>query len=123
MGEHFYCGLPPPPPSGAPPPYDGGGMKSGAPSQHRGEAGHRLAGGLLVVHQGDADVALGGVDALGLAANVGAGQHLEVRLAPQPARGILAVAAVEPQEEAAARREVAEAVVQDLFGDAEVLAV
>ena len=46
-----------------------------------------------------------------------------MRLAPQLARGLLAVADIEPQEEAAARREVAEAVVQDLLGDAEILAV
>src|SRR4029077_14743585 len=75
------------------------------------------------MHQGDTDVALGRVDAVGLAADIAAGQHLEVRLAPQPARRLLAVADVEPQEEAAARREVAEAVVQDLLGDAEVLAI
>src|SRR5580704_14968804 len=66
-----------------PPPYDGGGswigrMKSGASSQHRGEAGHRLTGGLLVVHQGDADVSLGRVGAVGLAADIAAGQHFEV---------------------------------------------
>src|SRR5882724_1034192 len=85
--------------------------------QHRSEAGYRLAGGLLVMDQGDADVALGGVDALGLATDIGAGQHLEVRLAPQPARGLLAVTDIEPQEEAAARREVAETIVQDLLGD------
>src|SRR5688572_30350159 len=94
-------------------------MMAMAVLEHRSEAGHGLAGCLLVMHQGDADVAFGGVDAGRLAADIGAGQHFYVRLAPQLARRLLAVTDIEPQEEAAARCVVAEAVVQDLLGDPE----
>src|SRR6186997_1939545 len=83
-------------------------MAMGGPSplQHRGEAGHRLAGGLLVMHQGNTDIAFGSIDALRLATNVRAGQHLQVRLAPQSTRGLFAVTDIEPQKEAAAGRKV-----------------
>src|ERR1700730_6192680 len=94
-----------------------------AGSQDRREAAQPLARRLLVVHQRHADLAPGGVDAVGLAAGGAARQPLHMRLAPQLARGLLAVADVEPQEEATARRVVAEAVVQDLLGDLGVLAV
>ena len=41
-----------------------------------------------------ADVALGGIDAACLAASKTTRQHLEVRLGPKPARGLLAVALI-----------------------------
>src|SRR5579885_3824184 len=89
--------------------------------QHLREAPQPLARRLLVVHERHADIAMRGVHPLGLAASIGPGQHLDVRLAPQLARRLLAVTDVEPQEKAAARRVVAEAVVQHLFGNLEVL--
>src|SRR5688572_26359380 len=76
-------------------------------------AGERAPGGVEVLHQRDADIALARIHAVDLARDVAAGQHLDAAIGPQSARRLLAVADIEPQEEAAIGHEEAALVVQD----------
>src|SRR5437868_625503 len=76
-------------------------------------AGERVTRGLEVLHQRDADIALAGVHTVDFARDIAARQHLDATLGPQGARGFLAVADIEPEEEAAIGHEEAALVVQD----------
>ena len=84
-------------------------------ARSRDQVGERRLGGRQIMHQGDPDRARPGVRAGRVGtAEIAAGQNLERRLGPQPPRRGLAVADVQPQEEAAVRPLVAETTGRDI---------
>ena len=87
----------------------------------------RIGRHIAVLYHGDADVAVAGIETIGLRARrVSAGQHAQARLLPELHRRAFAAAVlrhVEPEEEAAGRALVAVAVADDLVGEIELGAI
>ena len=105
---------------------DGGSLRRlrAARRQNVDDALQALRRGPGVIDQGDADVGLSGIIARTVGfAHIGAGDDPHPGLAPQLHRRRLAVADVEPEEEAAVGLAEAEAVAQQALGDGEVLPV
>src|SRR6185437_14082048 len=93
------------------------------PSQHAQHALHAGGDGGVVVDERDADIAPARILIARAARHIGAGQRAHARLAPQRLGRPLAVADIEPQEEAAGRPVEAEAPAERLLGDGEFAAV
>src|SRR5262249_35051704 len=94
------------------------------PLQHPADARKRLVERRLVMDDGETNILLAGVDAsIRGAGGVAARKHADRGLAPQPQRGLLAVADIEPEEETAGRAVEAVASGKRRFGEVELAAI